>query len=377
MTDLVRQEIVHQPGVLVVKVGTRVLTQSDGTLDEQRIASLAEDISTQCDQGRQVVLVSSGAVGAGMSQLGLTTRPQDVAQLQAIAAVGQTRLIECYDRIFRTHQRHAGQVLLTAEDLSDRGRYLNVRNTLLSLLDMNVVPIVNENDTVAVDELVTSFGDNDRLAALVANALRAPLLLILSDVEGLFDRSPEQAGAEIIHTVRDLESVRHLAADRASSWSKGGMASKLNAAKIVTAAGENCVIASGNRSQVISDVMDGKVVGTVFLAEGKAVSPRKRWIGFSAQPVGNLVLDDGACAAVCGQGTSLLAAGIRQCVGDFHKGDIVSLFDSSGAEIGRGLTNYDAPQVRQMMGLRTEQIAATLGQLPYTEVVHRNNMQVF
>ena len=377
MSELLRQEIVRQPGVLVVKVGTRVLTQPNGQLDELRIAALAENIATLWEQGRRVVLVSSGAVGAGMSQLGLDKRPQDVGRLQAVAAVGQTRLIQCYDRVFRTHALHAGQVLLTAEDLSDRSRYLNVRNTLTSLMELNVVPIVNENDTVAVDELVATFGDNDRLAALVTNALRAPLLLILSDVDGLYDRNPADPAARLIDTVRDVESARSLVQDRASDLSKGGMASKLNAAKIVTSAGENCVIASGRREHVITDVMQARHVGTLFLAEGKTVSPRKRWIGFSAQPTGRLELDDGACLALQQQGTSLLAAGIRQCVGEFSKGDIVSICNAAGDEIGRGLINYDAAQVQKIMGLKSEQIADVLGLLPYTEVVHRNNMQVY
>ena len=374
MTDLVRQEIVQHLGVLVVKVGTRVLTQPDGSLDEQRIASLAEQIADQRDAGRKVVLVSSGAVGAGMDRLGLRERPQDVAQLQAVAAVGQSRLIECYDRVFRTHGLHAGQVLLTGEDLHDRGRYLNVRNTLLSLLRMHVVPIVNENDTVAVDELVASFGDNDRLAALVTTAIRAPLLLILSDVDGLYDRHPQDPAAKVIPSVPDLESVRGLVQDTTNHWSKGGMASKLNAAKIVVSAGEHCIVASGKCDGVIRQVMDGEPVGTLFLAEGQSVSPRKRWIGFSAQPAGQLVVDGGACRAILGEGSSLLAAGIQQCSGAFHKGDIVSICTGEGEEVARGLVNYNAQQVSQILGMRSEQIAEVLGHLPYTEVVHRDNL---
>ena len=378
MTDLVRQELTRQTGVLVVKVGTRVLTAADGQLDEQRIASLAEQIAEQCDQGRRVVLVSSGAVGAGMSRLGLSRRPREVAQMQAVAAVGQTRLIECYDRVFRQHGRHAGQVLLTAEDLHERGRYLNVRNTIRALLEMKIVPIVNENDTVAVDELVASFGDNDRLAALVATALRAPLLLILSDVDGLLDRDPSDPAATVIPTVLDCDSVRELVRDRANKLSKGGMQSKLNVAKIVTSAGENCVIASGRRPNVIRDVMAGETVGTLFLCEGrKSLSTRKRWLGFSSQPSGTLWLDTGACAAVAHQGTSLLAAGIAKCEGEFSQGDVVSLCDADGREIGRGLTNYAAEQVRQIMGLRSEQIEEVLGQSPYSAVVHCDNMQIY
>ena len=198
MTDLVRQEIATAAHTIVVKVGTRVLTHEDGTLDESRIARLAEEICQILDVGRRVVLVSSGAVGAGMSQLGLSQRPHDVARLQAVAAVGQARLIEVYDRTFRKHGRTAAQVLLTADDVDDRTRYLNVRNTIRALLDFKAVPIINENDTVAVDELVATFGDNDRLAALVTNLLRAPLLVILSDVDGLYSGDPAQGNAQLI-----------------------------------------------------------------------------------------------------------------------------------------------------------------------------------
>ncbi len=195
MSNLLRQEIAATAHTLVVKVGTRVLTHADGRLDEERIAGLAEDISGAYESGHRVVLVSSGAVGAGMSQLGLKQRPTDLAKLQAVAAVGQTRLIETYDRTFRKHGRHAAQVLLTADDISHRTRYLNVRNTLLSLLEFHAVPIINENDTVAVDELMTTFGDNDRLAALVTNLLRAQLLVILSDVDGLYNGDPREPGS--------------------------------------------------------------------------------------------------------------------------------------------------------------------------------------
>lgn len=369
-----RKNVVAAPGVLVVKVGTRVLTRAGGALDEDRIAALAEQLAQQCELGRQVVLVSSGAVGAGMDRLGLSQRPADVAALQAVAAAGQSRLIECYERILRRHNRHAGQVLLTAEDLSDRSRYLNVRNTLRALLALNVIPIVNENDTVAVDELVASFGDNDRLAALVATALRAPLLLILSDVAGLYDRHPDDDDARVISTVRDLESVREAVHDRQNRWSKGGMASKLNAAKMVISAGENCIVACGQEDQVITRVMAGEELGTLFLAERQALSPRKRWIGFSAKPTGRLLIDAGACRAVTLQGSSLLAVGIRRCEGAFRKGDIVSICDDAGNEVARGLANYGAAEVRQILGKRSEEIAVVLGHLPYTEVIHRDNL---
>jgi glutamate 5-kinase len=375
MPDILRQEIAVTANMIVVKVGTRVLTHPDGRLDEQRIARLAEEISNLCESGRRVVLVSSGAVGAGMSLLGLKRRPTDLAQLQAVAAVGQTNLIQTYDRTFRQYGRHAAQVLLTAEDIQHRIRYLNVRNTLFSLLDFGAVPIINENDTVAVDELRTTFGDNDRLAALVTNLLRAPLLVILSDVDGLFDGNPRDPNSKVITTVDVLDdSIRSLVCDRASTLSKGGMSSKLEAARIVTAAGENAIIASGHQPGTLTRIMAGELVGTLLIAEGKTVSPRKRWIGFSARPRGKLLLDPGAARAIGRDGRSLLAIGIQAIEGEFQKGDVVALCDPQGKEVARGLTNYHADEILRIKGLRSTRIAEVLGHCPYEEVVHRNNM---
>ena len=377
MNDLVRQEIAALADTIVVKVGSRVLTHDDGTLDERQIARLAEEIGQLCEAGRRVVLVSSGAVGAGMSQLGLEKRPQDVAQLQAVAAVGQARLIEAYDRTFRKHGRTAAQVLLTADDVDDRTRYLNVRNTIRSLLDFNAVPIINENDTVAVDELVATFGDNDRLAALLTNLLRAPLLVILSDVEGLYDGDPERPDARLVPLVEELSTaVMAYASDRGSSVGTGGMASKLEAARIATMAGENVIIASGRRPGVLRDILDGKTVGTMVLAQGKSISPRKRWIGFSAQPCGQVTVDAGARAAIVERGRSLLAIGIVRTDGQFRKGDLVTLVDRQGREIARGLSNYRADEVERIKGLRSDRIAQVLGHRPYEEVIHRDNMAV-
>jgi len=377
MTDLLRQEIATAADTIVVKVGTRVLTHEDGTLDESRIARLGEEICQILTMGRHVVLVSSGAVGAGMSQLGLTQRPQDVARLQAVAAVGQARLIEAYDRVFRQHGRTAAQVLLTADDVDDRTRYLNVRNTIWALLDFEAVPIINENDTVAVEELVATFGDNDRLAAVVTSLLRAPLLIILSDVEGLYSGDPAQPGSQLITTVSKLdETVLAYVRDRRSGLSKGGMSSKLNAARIATTAGENVIIASGRRPGVLGQIMRGEEVGTLVLAQGKSISPRKRWIGFSAQSCGRIVVDAGARTAILAQGCSLLAAGIVEVEGTFRKGDLVTITDPEGHVIARGLTNYHAEEVRRIQGLRSARIAQVLGQRPYEEVIHRDNMTV-
>ena len=375
MSDSVRDQLTTSAQLIVVKVGTRVLTRGNGTLDMDRIESLAKQICELRASGRKVVLVSSGAVGAGMSQLGLNTRPTGLAKLQAVAAIGQTNLIESYDSVFQSLGTHAAQVLLTAEDLSDRGRYLNVRNTLLALLELDAVPIVNENDTVSVDELMVTFGDNDRLAALVTNALRASLLIILSDVDGLYDGPPESAESKVIsHVARIDEKIEELVVDKANGLSRGGMKSKLNAARMATAAGENVIIASGRIENVLPRLLRGEQLGTAFLATGKTVSPFRRWLSFSAQPKGTLVLDDGASRAIAADGRSLLAAGIRSVEGKFDKGDVVRLVNASGSELARGLTNYDSEQVDLIKRLKTKQIRDILGQSPYRTVVHRDNM---
>lgn len=375
MTDLVRQEIAATAQLVVVKIGTRPLTNAAGTLDEARVAALAEEIHLAMQSGRQMVLVSSGAVGAGLGQLGLKKRPTDLALLQAVAAVGQSYLVQAYDRALRAHGRHAAQILLTAEDFDDRTRYLNIRNTITALLRLPAVPIINENDTVSVEELRTTFGDNDRLAALVTNLLRAPLLIILSDVDGLYDGEPGHPGARLLPTVGRIDgAIMALVQDRKTGLSKGGMASKLRAANICTAAGENVIIASGREPGTVTRILQGNVVGTLFLAQGAALAARKRWIGYTVQPRGYLVVDEGARQAITREGRSLLAIGIRECGGTFQKGDVISLRGPEGDEFARGLCNYSSVEVERIKGLKSDAIAAALGYCSYQEVVHRDNM---
>jgi glutamate 5-kinase len=377
MTDLLRQEIAATAGTIVVKVGTNVLTRDDGQLDQERIAQLADQVHQVLVMDRKVVLVSSGAVGAGMGRLGITKRPTDMAHLQAVAAIGQSLLVEAYERTLSPHGHHAAQVLLTAEDVEHRTRYLNARNTLVTLLELGAIPIINENDTVSVEELQTTFGDNDRLAAIVTNLLRAPLLVLLSDVDGLYEGDPRQSGARIIPTVERLDqTIYDLVRDRTGGRGKGGMASKLEAARLATSAGENVIIAGGRTPDVLSRILAGEPVGTLFLAQGQTVAARKRWIGFTVKPRGRLFLDAGAREAVVRNGRSLLPAGVIDVEGKFHKGDVVSLRGPEGAECARGLTNYGHEDLAQIKGLRTGQIAKTLGQCPYEEVIHRDNMVV-
>jgi glutamate 5-kinase len=382
MLDPVRQQVAGASKTVVVKVGTRVLAREDGTLDQDRVTAIAEQLVWVMEEKRQVVLVSSGAVGAGMGRLNLRQRPADLARLQAVAAVGQSRLIESYNRALEVHGRHAAQILLTADDLNDRMRYLNVRNTLLALFQFGALPIINENDTVRVDELQRNFGDNDRLAAMVTNLLRAPLLVLLSDVDGLYDRHPNEPGAQVISVVTHLESAlrefqrQATVAGAPNHLSRGGMASKLEAARLAASAGENVVIANGQRPNVLVDLLAGEPVGTMILAQGPAVTSRKRWIGLTAQPCGQLLLDAGAQRAIQHQGRSLLAIGVRRVEGNFQKGDVLSLHGEDGLEFARGLTNYGSEELRRIAGQATERIVEILGHRQYDEVIHRDNLAI-
>jgi glutamate 5-kinase len=382
MLDPIRQEIADRSKTIVVKVGTRVLTHPDGRLDHDRVTSIAEQVVRLMDGNRHVVLVSSGAVGAGIGRLGLNARPSDLAHLQAVAAVGQSRLIESYNRALEAHGRHAAQILLTADDLNDRTRYLNVRNTLLAVFQYGALPIINENDTVRVDELQRNVGDNDRLAAMVTNLLRAPLLVLLSDVDGLYDRHPSESGAAVIPSVPQIDVAlrdfqRQLPVFAASnSLSRGGMASKLEAARLAVSAGESVVIANGRRPNVLVDIVRGETIGTLFSPQGPAVASRKRWIGLTAQPNGRLLLDGGAVAAVEQKGRSLLAIGVRRVEGNFQKGDVVALCREEGLEFARGLTNYGSQELRQICGQSTPNIVTILGHCPYDEVIHRDNLVI-
>ena len=376
MSEPSRQQIAANARIIVVKVGSRVLTGADGLLDAGRIDSLGRQLDAVCRSGRRVVLVSSGAVAAGMGRLGLSKRPTELAHLQAVAAVGQSCLIEAWERSLRGHGRHVAQVLLVAEDLSDRARYLNIRNTLRTLLEYEAVPVINENDTVSVAELRTSFGDNDQLAALVASLLGANLLVLLSDVAGLYDRHPEEPGAAIVPRVDRIDgSVEALARDRPGGLSKGGMASKLAAADIVTEVGGHCIIAAGRAEGVLERICRGDDVGTLFVGRETTVSAWKRWLGWSAEARGTLEVDVGAREAIVAGGRSLLAAGITGLEGHFAAGDVVAL-TCGGAAFARGLVNYPAADLARIVGLRTERIPDVLGYCPYDEVIHRDNLAV-
>lgn len=348
MADLVRREIVETARTLVVKIGTNVLSSPDGTLDFNRIETLAEQIHRVRQTGRQVVVVSSGAVGAGMALLGLKQRPGDLPHLQAAAAAGQAHLIHLYDACFRRHGTHAAQVLLTANDFKNRGRYLNVRNTLNTLFEYGVIPVVNENDTVSVEEI--KFGDNDRLAAMVVtNLLNAPLLVILSVVDGLFDGNPDDPASRLIPLVEEWDdSLMDLVHHGQTSQGTGGMQTKLEAVRTATAVGENVILANGTTADILDHILEGRSVGTLFLANSRSIPAWKRWIGYTVAPKGAFVLDEGAQRAITHSGRSLLAIGIVEVQGKFSEGEVVSLQDADGVEFARGLTNYHSRDAKQI-----------------------------
>lgn len=375
MTDLVRREVIQEAKTVIVKIGTNALSRPDDTLDVERIAVLAEQIHRVKQTGRQVVVVSSGAIGAGIGLLKLAKRPTDLPHLQAAAATGQAHLIRLYDDCLRKHGYHAAQVLLTANDFKSRARYLNVRNTLHTLFEYGVIPIINENDTVSVAEI--KFGDNDHLAAMVANLMDDSLLVILSVVDGLYDGDPGNPASKVIPLVDEWnDDLRGLAVETKSSRGTGGMQSKLEAVRTATAVGENVIIANGTKPGVLDDILVGKEVGTLFLARGASLPAWKRWIGYTVKPKGKFQLDDGARQAIEKSGRSLLAIGIVAVEGEFEKGEVVSLVDASGAEFARGLTNFAAREARLIAGKKTDGIIAVLGSLPYEEVIHRDNLVV-
>jgi glutamate 5-kinase len=374
VNDLFRQRVAGADTV-VVKVGTRTLTLADGRLDPAQIGNLAQQLAALVAQGRRVALVSSGAVGAGIGRMQLTERPRDLAELQAVAAVGQSCLIEAYNRALEPLGHFAAQVLLTADDFVDRTRYLNVRNTLSALFRLGAIPVINENDTVRVDELQRNFGDNDRLAAMVTNLLRAPLLVLLTDVEGVLTADdPPQVVSHIDLTRDDGHDLIRSDNRGGVQLSRGGMASKLDAARIATNAGELVVIADGRRPNVLAEIVAGNDVGTLLAGGSESLSSRKRWIGWAARSQGAVVLDAGACRAVALRGGSLLAIGVVGVQGAFEKGDVVSLVDQSGHELARGLCNYDSESLAKIAGLATDRIAEVLGHAPYDEVVHRDHL---
>lgn len=362
---------------LVIKIGTSSLTRSQTSqLALSTIATLAETLSDLRRQGNRVILVSSGAVGVGCARLGLSERPRAIALKQAVAAVGQGRLIRVYDDLFNTLQQPIAQVLLTRSDLVQRSRYLNVYNTFEALLELGVIPIVNENDTVAVEEL--KFGDNDTLSALVASLVEADWLFLLTDVDRLYSADPRSfPDAQPITLVKHIEQLAQMqvqTGDRGSQWGTGGMMTKISAARIATAAGVRTVITEGRFPHNIEKILQGESIGTQFEPQLQPSSARKRWIAYGLIPVGKLLLDEGAIVAICQAGSSLLAAGITAVEGEFDTQEAVQLCDKNGKEIARGIVNYSSAELKQIRGRHSKEISAILGYAGAETVVHRDNL---
>ncbi|MGE5508488.1 MAG: glutamate 5-kinase [Chitinophagales bacterium] len=358
---------------LVVKVGTSTVTHDTGKLNLHRLEMLVRQITDLTNAGIEVALVSSGAVGAGLGRLGWQRRPTTIPEKQAVAAVGQSLLMQIYEKLFAEYGVNIAQVLLTRADVADRRRHLNARTTLLTLLSYGVVPIINENDTVAVEEL--AFGDNDTLSALLAGLISADLLVILSDIDGLYTADPRtDPAAHLIARVEELTpELAARAGGAGTPGGTGGMATKLSAARIATSSGVSLVIANSNRPHVLREIVDGGEVGTLFPARERLVS-RKRWIAFNVPPVGRLTVDEGAKRALTERGKSLLPSGLLAVEGDFSAGDAVAIAGPDRIEFARGLVNYDARDLVRLKGLHSEEIRQLLGEHFYEEAVHRDNL---
>jgi glutamate 5-kinase len=358
---------------VVVKVGSSVLTADGAGLSARAMGPITRDVAEVIIRGKEVIVVSSGAIAAGRSRLGMAERPRTIPQKQAAAAVGQSALIQAWERSFARHGRRVGQVLLTADDLASRRRFLNARHTLMTLLRLGVIPVINENDTVSVDEI--KFGDNDHLSALVTNLIQADLLVMLTDTEGLHESDPRKVRrARFVPLVREITpQIERAAAGAAGALGTGGMASKIAAARKTTQFGAVCVVASGRR-RCLSRILSGEPVGTLFLPRRTPLTSRKHWIAFTREPQGSLRVDEGAVAALKERGKSLLPSGVIQVVGRFGVGDLVRIVDPQGREFARGLVEYASEEVVRIKGLKTSEIERALGYKSTDEVVHRDDL---
>jgi glutamate 5-kinase len=372
------RDTVQRAKRIVIKVGTRVATEGDNSFSADVIGSLVRQVAAQGGDagGRSFIIVSSGAIALGLNRMGLDRRPKEINLLQAAAAMGQSRLMQAWEREFEAARRETAQILLTAEDIRSRARYLNIRNTIFTLWSFGVVPIVNENDTVSFAEI--RFGDNDIISAHLANMLDADLLVILTDTDGLYDRNPKtHADARVLRTVEKVtEGVLEGARGKGSAFSSGGMESKLKAADIATRAGVGVIIAKGEGVD-LARVLAGEEIGTFFVPAERRMKGRKKWMAFSPQTEGAIVVDGGARKAIIAQGRSLLPAGVKAVKGGFAMGSVVSIQDEEGREIARGLTNFASEELEKIRGMNTRRIPEVLGAEAYfDEVVHRDNLVV-
>lgn len=360
--------------LIVIKIGTSTLTDTNEAIDHEYIDSVARQVNEIKSQGYKALIVTSGAIRAGMEMLGLKSKPKTIPEKQAVAAVGQGSLMRIYSDIFGNHGLLTGQVLLTRDDFSSRKRYLNLRNTLYTLLENGIVPIINENDTVAIDEI--RVGDNDNLAALTASSLQADLLLLLSDVNGLYTADPATDGsAHLIHEVTKIDSrIKSIAGGAGTQMGTGGMRTKITAAEISMNSGVKMIIANGRIPDVIVKAANGEHVGTIFLPSDEHLGGRKRWIAFGASIKGKIVVNDGAKKMIINNGKSVLAAGIIDVIGNFSSGDMVAVIDKEGNQIARGFVNYSAAEIDRIKGKHSSDIEEVLGYKDFDEVIHRDNL---
>ncbi|MET0066561.1 MAG: glutamate 5-kinase [Candidatus Thiodiazotropha sp.] len=358
----------------VIKIGSALLTSDGKGLSHELLATWVEQMAQLRHAGHEVVLVSSGAVAEGMSRMGWRSRPRNLNELQAAAAIGQMGLVHAWEACFQKFDLHTAQVLLTRDDLENRARYLNARSTLRTLLELGVVPVVNENDTVTTDEL--RFGDNDTLAALVANLIEANLLILLTDQEGLFDADPRfNPAATLIRETRvDNPQLDAVAGGSASGLGLGGMVTKVRAARLAARSGTATVIASGRRERVIDAISRGHETGTLLIPVQEPQAARKRWLAGQLQPRGILTLDEGAVRVLREQGSSLLAVGVCAVKGSFARGEAVTCQDQAGCEVARGLVNYNAQETQKIMGVPSHRIEQVLGFVDEDELIHRDNL---
>lgn len=369
-----RKPVVSLAKRLVVKVGSSLVTADGRGLDHEALARWSNQISRLKADGKEIVLVSSGAIAEGLQRLGWKRRPHAVHELQAAAAVGQMGLVQAYESCFRVHGLHAAQILLTHDDLADRKRYLNARSTLTTLLGMNVIPIINENDTVVVDEI--KFGDNDTLAALVTNLIEADCLIILTDTEGLYDADPRRnPEAKLIGEARAGDpALERIAGGTLNPFARGGMYTKVMAAKRAARSGADTVIASGRVDDVLVRLAAGEAIGTQIVTAEMPINARKQWLADHLQVRGRLVLDDGAVRVLTQQGKSLLPIGVVEATGEFERGEVVCCVAPDGREIARGLVNYSAQETRKILRQPSARIEAILGYVDEPELIHRDNL---
>ena len=359
---------------VVVKIGSALLTNDGLGLNHEGIRHWVTQMAELKQSGIELVLVSSGAVAEGMSRLGWTSRPSALHELQAAAAIGQMGLVQAYESAFQKYDFHTAQVLLTHDDLTNRQRYLNARSTLRTLLGHGVIPVVNENDTVVFEEI--QFGDNDTLAALVANLIEADHLIILTDQNGLYKEDPRQnPNAELIHeaSVGDT-SLDAMVSDKGGALGRGGMYTKLRAARLAARSGTSSLIAPGREDNILTRIFAGEQIGTCLMAEQTQVTARKQWLAGQLQLAGKLVLDAGACKMLKDKGVSLLAVGVKGSSGTFSRGEVVSCVDEQGQEIARGLVNYNSKEITKLIGQSSDKIESILGYIDEEELIHRDNM---